>query len=55
MEKFEHEGKEYWEGFGKSLELLPRHYFDFIDKEKYKKLFERRDLQNKFVHPIRYR
>ena len=55
MEKFEHEGKEYWENFGKIPELLPRHYFDFIDKEKSEKLFERRDLQNKFVHPTRYR
>jgi len=49
MEKFEHEGKEYWEKFGKISELLPRHYFDFIDKEKYEKLFERRDLKNKKV------
>ena len=49
MEKFEHEGKEYWEKFGKISELLPRHYFDFIDKEKYEKLFEGRDLKNKKV------
>jgi len=49
MEKFEQEGKKYWENFGKSLELLPRQYFDFVNAEKYKEFLEKYDLQNKKV------
>lgn len=52
MEKFEHEGKKYWEGFGKSLELLPRQYFDFVSAEKYKEFLERYDLRNSKVIDI---
>ena len=49
MEKFEREGKKYWETFGKSLELLPRQYFDFVSAEKYRELFGKYDLKNKKV------
>ena len=52
MEKFEHEGKEYWEGFGKNIELLPRQYFDFVGAEEYKEFLERYDLRNKKVIDI---
>ncbi len=52
MEKFEHEGKKYWETFGKNLELLPRQYFDFVGAEKYKELLAKYDLQNKKVVDI---
>ena len=52
MEKFEYEGKRYWESFGKNLELLPRQYFDFVSAEKYKEFLERYDLQNKKVIDI---
>lgn len=52
MEKFEHKGKKYWETFGKSLELLPRQYFDFISAEKYRELFGKYDLKNKKVIDI---
>ncbi len=52
MEKFEYEGKKYWESFGKSLELLPRQYFDFVSAEKYKEFLEKYDLQNKRVVDI---
>ncbi len=52
MEKFEQEGRKYWESFGKSLELLPRQYFDFVSAEKYKEFLERYDLQNKKVVDI---
>lgn len=52
MEKFEYEGKKYWETFGKSLELLPRQYFDFVSAEKYKECLERYDLRNKQVIDI---
>lgn len=49
MEKFEHSGKEYWENFGKNSELLPRHYFNLVSKEKYEELLVGRNLQNKKV------
>lgn len=49
MEKFEHEGKKYWETFGKSTELLPRQYFDFVSAERYKELLAKYDLQNKKI------
>lgn len=49
MERFEHEGKKYWEIFGKSLELLPRQYFDFVSAEKYKEFLERYDLRDRKV------
>lgn len=52
MEKFEQEGKKYWEGFGKSIELLPRQYFDFVSAEKYKEFLEKYDLQNKKILDI---
>ena len=52
MEKFEREGQKYWETFGKSLELLPRQYFDFVSAEKYRELLERYDLNNKKVVDI---
>lgn len=52
MEKFEYEGKKYWETFGKSLELLPRQYFDFVNAEKYREFLEKYDLQNKKVVDI---
>ncbi len=52
MEKFEYEGKKYWENFGKSLELLPRQYFDFVSAEKYKKFLEKYDLRNRKVVDI---
>ncbi|MFW0837384.1 MAG: hypothetical protein ACKKL5_00065 [Candidatus Komeilibacteria bacterium] len=44
MEKFEREGQKYWEGFGTSLELLPRLHFDFVNAKKYVELLERYDL-----------
>lgn len=52
MEKFEYEGKKYWESFGKSLESLPRLYFDFVNAEKYRELLERYDLRDKKVVDI---
>jgi len=52
MEKFEREGKKYWESFGKSLELLPRQYFDFVSAKKYNEFLERYDLQNRKVIDI---
>lgn len=52
MERFEHEGKKHWETFGKSLELLPRQYFDFVSTEKYRELLGKYDLQNKKVVDI---
>jgi len=52
MEKFEQEGKKYWENFGKSIELLPRQYFDFVSTEKYKEFLEKYDLQNKKILDI---
>lgn len=52
MEKFEYEGKKYWETFGKSLELPPRQYFDFVSAEKYKEFLERYDLRDRKVIDI---
>lgn len=52
MEKFEHEGEKHWETFGKSVELLPRRYFDFVSAEKYRELLGKYDLQNKKVIDI---
>lgn len=49
MEKFEQEGKKYWETFGKSLELLPRQYFDFVSAERYEEFLARYNLQDKKV------
>ena len=48
-ESFEVKGRKYWEGFGKSLELLPRLYFDFVSEKEYKKLLKDRDLRGKKV------
>ncbi|MFH1161991.1 MAG: class I SAM-dependent methyltransferase [Candidatus Jorgensenbacteria bacterium] len=52
MERFEHEGKEYWESFGKSMELSPRQYFDFVSAEQYGELLEDIDLKDKNVIDI---
>src|SRR3989344_9523162 len=52
MEKFEHEGKEYWENFGKIPELLPRQYFDFVGAEGYREFLRKYDLRNKKVIDI---
>jgi len=49
MEKFEFEGKKYWESFGRSMELLPRQYFDLVNTEKYEAFLGRYDLQDKQV------
>jgi len=49
MEKFEQEGKKYWEGFGKSIELAPRQYFDFVNVEKYEEFLKKYNLQNKQI------
>ncbi|TSC53880.1 MAG: hypothetical protein LiPW39_31, partial [Parcubacteria group bacterium LiPW_39] len=52
MERFEREGKKYWESFGKSIELLPRQYFDFVSAEKYREVLDKYDLQKKKVIDI---
>lgn len=52
MEKFEYDGKKYWETFGKSIELLPRQYFDFVSAEKYKEFLKRYDLRDRKVIDI---
>lgn len=52
MENFKIEGKSYWEDFGKSSELLPRHYFDFVNSEKYSELLENHNLLDKKVIDI---
>lgn len=52
MEKFEIQGKNYWENFGKSRDLAARHYFDFVNIEEYRKILDSRDLEGKKVIDI---
>lgn len=52
MEKFEIEGKKFWERFGKDFELLPRFFFDFVSGEKYKEILRKYDLKNKKIIDI---
>lgn len=52
MEKFETVGRKFWEDFGKSPELLPRQYFDFVSGKKYQELLKEYDLQGKKVIDI---
>jgi hypothetical protein len=49
MEKFEKEGRKFWERFGANLEQPPRLFFDFVNPEAYRKLLESRDLRGKFL------
>lgn len=46
---YETKGRKFWEGFGKSLDLAPRLYFDFVKEEKYEELLKNRDLRNKRI------
>ncbi|MFA4930544.1 MAG: methyltransferase domain-containing protein [Patescibacteria group bacterium] len=48
-ENFAQGGRKYWEGFGKSIELAPRQYFDFVGQEKYQEVFKNFDLEGKNV------
>lgn len=52
MEKFEHEGKKFWESFGESLELLPRVYFDFVSGKKYREALRKYNLRDRKVIDI---
>ena len=49
MKEFEHEGKEYWESFGKGMDFAPRQYFDFVSARQYEALLGKYNLQNKKV------
>jgi thiol-disulfide isomerase/thioredoxin len=49
MERFEREGKKYWESFGRNIELLPRQYFDFVNHQQYQEVLKEYELRNKIV------